>query len=400
VRQVIGEANYAKCRPYIAAVLRGEPQDYTETLSDPAGRCRWVHAQYVPQHDEMRQVVGFIAQVDDVSAVKRAEAELRERETFLNQAAAIAKIGFFIWDDDNGGCQFCSEQLAVLWGMSVEQYGETMRTDQMILERIHPEDRDSVHAVYDETTRRPGKYTIEFRAYDSQGQLRYLQERGQGTCDESGRVRRVIGTVKDVTERRLTEAALRRTAERLAEAQRIGSMGNWEWNVGTGEIRWSDQVYRLFGHEPQAFQATYEGFLSCVHPDDREAVKTAVQRSLEDKSHYTIDHRIVLPDDQIRIERERGEAFYDADGRPLRMVGTVQDITDLAEAQNEAERQGENARAIMEHVADELVTIDARGTIRDFNPAAVASFGYGICRRRGGRAQRHHADAGTASQRP
>jgi len=376
VREVIGETNYVSCAPRIAEALQGVPQDFDFLFEDRSGGNRWVHAIYTPQFDDAGGVAGFVARVEDITSKRQAETALAEREAFLNQAAAMSKIGFFIWDDENGGCQYCSEQLAAMWGVTVEQYKDAIRTDQMILERIHPEDRARVREIYDTTTRQPARYSIEFRAYDAQGQLRYFRESGQGTCDADGRIHRVIGTVMDLTERRLTETALRQTAERLAEAQRIGSMGNWEWVIETGDIRWSDQVYRLFGFEPQSFRATYEGFLARVHPDDREAVMAAVQSALDDGSHYRIDHRIILPDRRIRMVREQGEAFYDSDGRPRRMVGTVQDINDLVEAEMEATRQAEHARAVMEHVADGVITIDSRGIIRDFNPAAVATFGY------------------------
>jgi PAS domain S-box-containing protein len=130
-----------------------------------------------------------------------------------------------------------------------------------------------------------------------------------------------------------TEAAFRDSKSRLAEAQRIASLGNWDWDITEKTIWWSDEVHRIFGIEPGKFEATYEAFLKVVHPDDRKFVETAVNEALENRKPYNIDHRIIRPDKTERIVHEGGEVKYDENGRPIRMVGTVQDITELKQAE-------------------------------------------------------------------
>ena len=105
-------------------------------------------------------------------------------------------------------------------------------------------------------------------------------------------------------------------------------MGNWNWDIQGGALSWSDEVYRIFGLNPQAFGATYEAFLARVHPDDRHRVREAVDQSLRAVRPYAIDHRIRLPDGSIRFVHEQGEVRFDEHGQPLRMIGTVQDITE------------------------------------------------------------------------
>ncbi len=124
--------------------------------------------------------------------------------------------------------------------------------------------------------------------------------------------------------------ALRESEARLAEAQRIARLGNWAWNIPSNELYWSDEVYRIFGLEPQAFGVTYEAFLASVHPDEREVVKNAISDALYHKKRYSIDHRIVLPSGKQRIVHEQAVTKFDEEGNPIRMVGTVQDITERA----------------------------------------------------------------------
>ena len=120
---------------------------------------------------------------------------------------------------------------------------------------------------------------------------------------------------------------LRRSEASLAEAQRIAHLGNWDWDIVKNELRWSDEIYRIFGLKPQEFGATYEAFLNSVHPDDREFVKKSVDEALFQRKYYSIDHRIVLPDASERIVHAQAEVFLDKAGMPIRMVGTIQDIT-------------------------------------------------------------------------
>lgn len=122
--------------------------------------------------------------------------------------------------------------------------------------------------------------------------------------------------------------ALQRTADLLLEAQRIGHMGHWEWEVDSGRLVWSPEIYRLFGLDPQGEPLTYEGFLTRVHPDDRERVVRAVEAALAGDEPYHVVHRIRMPDGSVRYMEERGAVERDDDGRPVRMVGTVQDVTE------------------------------------------------------------------------
>jgi len=143
---------------------------------------------------------------------------------------------------------------------------------------------------------------------------------------------RFIAIVRDISERRVAREALIASGARLAEAQRIARLGYWDWNIVTNELDWSDEIYRIFGWEPQEFPATYEAFQETIYPADREKVASAVESALEG-APYRIDHRITLPTGVVRYVHEQGEVTSDADGKPVRMVGTVQDVTETREAQ-------------------------------------------------------------------
>ncbi|MBU0664628.1 MAG: PAS domain S-box protein [Proteobacteria bacterium] len=133
--------------------------------------------------------------------------------------------------------------------------------------------------------------------------------------------------VRDISERKKAEDAIRKSEASLQEAQRIAHLGNWDWDISRNELHWSDEIYRIFGLAPQSFPGTYEAFLASVHPDDRKPVQEAVNRSLAGSEPYDLVHRIVLPDGTGRMVHEQGEVFRDESGSPTRMVGTVHDVT-------------------------------------------------------------------------
>ncbi len=121
---------------------------------------------------------------------------------------------------------------------------------------------------------------------------------------------------------------LRQNKDSLDKAQEIAHLGNWDYNILTKELIWSDEIYRIFGIDPMEFGGAYEDFLNLVHPDDLEYVKSSMDKAMNREYDYNIEFMIVRPDNTMRTVHAQGEVTWNATGSPIRMVGTVQDITE------------------------------------------------------------------------
>ena len=167
----------------------------------------------------------------------------------------------------------------------------------------------------------------------------------------------------EIRERRQIEDDLRESRSRLAEAQQIAHVGSWEWDVGTGRVSWTEELYRMYGIAPGQFQGTFEAFLSCVHPEDRDRVAATVQASMASRSPLEVEHRVVRANGDIGILQCRGRVITDADGHVVRMIGSGQDIT---ESRNVEQRLRQLAHY------DSLTALPNRRLFQDSLKAAMA----------------------------
>ncbi len=162
-------------------------------------------------------------------------------------------------------------------------------------------------------------------------------------------------------QRKQAEVALRRSEALLTEAQKLAHVGSWNWNLACDNVAWSDEQYRIFGLAPQAMAMNFDRVVSLVYPDDRTTVRAVVAKALRDGKPFEYSMRALHPDGAIRMLQARGQVEVDENGQPIRMFGTVQDVTERARAEELMRESELRFRGTFENAAVGIAHRDLTG---------------------------------------
>ncbi len=185
--------------------------------------------------------------------------------------------------------------------------------------------------------------------------------------DGQGQILGCAGVAVDATERRLFEVELAASRRRMEEAQRVAHVGSFEWEVEPNVVTWSDELHRIYGIERGQFGGTYEAFLERVHPDDLAYTKNVVFDAFRSIKPFLYDHRIVRPDGGVRMLHTRGDVIVDERGKPLRIVGSCWDVTELKDTTRNLERALSLLQATINATADGILVVDREGKVTAHN---------------------------------
>ena len=194
--------------------------------------------------------------------------------------------------------------------------------------------------------------------------------------DPDGGIREALLIHRDVTDERDAAAALQDRERDLREAQRIAQLGNWRWSLAGDQVAWSDELYRIYGRDPQQFETSFEAYLGCVHPDDRAHIQEAIMHAVETGEPFDFEERIFRPDGSVRVLHSMGEALRDADHQIIGLVGACHDVTPLKAAEDAMRLSEESYRTIFELASDAIYVHDIEtGDVLDANRQACALHG-------------------------
>jgi PAS domain S-box-containing protein len=328
----------------------------------------------------------------DISDQKDLEEKLQESESRLRMAQVSAGAGIWDWDMSTDKLNW-SDELFRLFGLDPRKNDANFEFWRSVL---HSDDRLIAESRIEVAVNNQIALDSEYRIVLPSGEIRWINALGNTKYDSNGKPMRMSGICIDITKRKIAEEALKeahetlekkvkeRTAEleiaynllkesekSLSEAQEMAHVGNWSHNIKTGEVRWSDEVYRIFGFKPQEFGVTYNLFLSLVHPDDRDFVIRGFKQVLNGKLS-DIEYRIIRSDGVERIVHEEVKVIFDKENIPVQLRGIVQDITE----RKNTEEKIQNLANIVESSKDAIVTVSLDCIVTSWNKGAEQIFGY------------------------
>ena len=287
------------------------------------------------------KVVRVSGTIQDISEQRQAAQALTASVENLQRTLEAIGEGIFAYDgrDPSGRLLFANDEVFRIWQIPLEQAPNTDRAGIIAAARRFFVEPDAEVARFGEILASTTPH--EDRVWLNDG--RVLLRRSAPILGDDGVSR--VWTFRDITREEQALKALREREEQLRHAQEIARLGSFDWNTVSGELRWSDEHFRLWGMVPGAVTPDYALFRDSIHPDDVAMLEEVLQAALATGSRYACEHRVVWPDGTVHSIQGRGEVMLDADGRAVRMLGTVRDITErvaseaaLIAARDEADR--------------------------------------------------------------
>ncbi len=369
-----------------------------------------------PRLDRHGTFIGTLITLTDMTENKQAQEELRSLQDQLQQQVQIMDTilsaspdHFYMFDRD--GC-FLYASRPGLQALGLQKSDLVGKTEQDLgfppeLIEQHKQRREAVFATGETLIGKTSVPTV-----DGVRQHEYMLS---PICDASGSVQFIVATSRDVTEQmqaqeelrhyrshleelvsmrtaelaqtieqlnqeivehRQAEEQLRRSEAYLAEAQKIGHIGSWEFDVATQTITWSDEVFRIFGLDPEQSAPTYLQHLQQIHPDDRELWQSTVQTAIAQGTCYRFDFRILQPDGSLRYVNTRGKVRCNEQEQVTQLFGTVLDITERKQAEEALRESEEQLRQVFTQAPIGIVLGTPDRKLKQVNQAFCQMLGY------------------------
>ena len=308
-------------KTYAEAFDRREPFELEYRLRKADGQYGWLHERGAPRFLPGGTFAGYHGACIDITARKLAEENLQCTRFAMDQA-----VDAVYWIDPNARILYANEAARAMLGYTEDEFL------RMTVHDLNPSFPPEMWPAFWGETRTKKVLSFETLHLTKDGRripidirVSFLSYGGQEFH---------CAFVRDVTERKRVDEALLETQERFELAVRATNDGIWDWNIVTGELYWSDHTYDLLNYEPREFVPSLERWRSLLHPEESEQVLEGVRRHLELRMPYDVELRIKTKDGSYRWFRDMGQAVWDANGRPLRMVGSISDVTDRKNAED------------------------------------------------------------------
>jgi PAS domain S-box-containing protein len=322
-----------RCRATYASSFEAQRNFQVEyRLKRADGEYRWILDHGLPRYRE-DEFIGFIGSCIDVTEQKLIEERLRTNEVRFLNTHRLAKIGNWELDVETGKIHWSDEMF--------EMYGlreNASRDFATFLSAVHPGDRAIVEETRVKALSSTAPVSVEFRIIRPDGEVRFARSIVEALKDDRGSTVRLVGAAQDITDQVNSREILRESERRLQNAERLAHVGNWQWDIRTNSVSGSGEMFRIFG-KPENHIPNYEGFLQDLLPSDRERMQRLIGDSLVSKIGHSMEYQIAHPDGDLRTISCIWEVSLDDEGKPAKIFGTCQDISDSRRAQDEVFRR-------------------------------------------------------------
>jgi len=337
------------------------------------GTTLWVRENAKAIRNEAGDVLFYEGTVEDVTKEKEALDGLRAGQERLARVIEGTADGIWEWPDVSVDELWWSPRVYELLGYEPGEFVPTSETFESLL---HPDDRDAAMAAMQASLDRCGPFESEHRVRTKSGAYRWFQMRGRCFDGGDGRPRCVAGSVRDIAEQKKVAEALQESQQRLHATINAAHLGIWDWDMRTQAVKIGGNHETLLGFAPGEFDGRAQSFWDRVHPEDLPILEKTTAEAAERRLDCALEFRVVWPDGSIHWLAGRGRFQWGPDGRPIRMLGAFQDITQRKRADDARRESEERFRALVENLADGVFAHDLTGRFVMVNKAACDAVGF------------------------
>jgi PAS domain S-box-containing protein len=308
-------------RQDVRTTIGGKPFHYTLSVE--------------PLRDQQQKIVGVTCVSIDITERKQAEEALRLLAQDLKEAQLVAHLGSWKWDIEKREITW-SDEMYRIFGIDKNCY--TGRLGDVIAKVIHPDD---LHIVLPSNAATIVREPVEYRIILPDGSIRHIWAKsGESIMDDAGKPIFLTGIAQDITERKRAEEALHRQQQenlllisKLDQAQKIAKIGNWDWDLITDKVWWSDETYRIFGVSRASYVPSAKNNARYYHPEDLEPFTKQVFTTLDTGIPLETDLRLILDNGQLKHCYTKALVTLGESGKPIHLAGIIMDITERKQAE-------------------------------------------------------------------
>ena len=346
---IIERFNHPEDAPGVSKIIAEsvktlEPFDFYYRIILENGTQKILHALGEILRGKDNKAEKILGTAQDVTEKQTLIRKLRNKEALYKQSEELANMGNWSWDMKSKKLDW-TDQLYRIYGL--EPQSEEINMEKF-LSFVHPEDREYVKEGID-LFNKENYLDFTFRIVTRDGKVKTLRSIAQVQKDKNGIPVSVVGAERDTTEKQNLIDRLKKSEELYKQAQSMAHVGNWTWDIESNVVMWSDELYKIYGLEPQSETITYQRYIDFIHPEDQEKVYNQIQLATESQKSWEFAHRIINAKGQERIIEATGEVLADKNGKPQMMLGTAQDITErqiLIEKLQESEKHFKQAQSL------------------------------------------------------
>jgi len=293
-----------------------------------------------------------LREAEERTRLNQSQEALRRSEAYLAEAQKLSHTGSFGWELTSGDVYWSLETFRIFG------FEPTIKTTiELVKQRTHPEDSEALRQFFERVTHERKEWDFEHRLLMPDGSAKFVRVVGRPSTNDAGRFE-YVGAITDITERKQAEEQLRQSDAHLLEAQRMARSGSWSWNINTLDAIWSQEVFRIFGYDPETTKPSHAAFLERLHPEDRPIVEKIVEREISGtEKDIVYDYRIVLPDGTIKHVHAIAHPVLNGLGKVVEVMGSNTDVTERKRAEAELQKAFEEIKSLRDLLYKENIAL-------------------------------------------